>query len=288
MSALFYYILIKPVSFLPFPLLYLFSDFLYLLFYYVIGFRKKVIRGNLSRSFPKLELSEIKSIERKFYKHLVDLILESAKLYSISESQLQKHFIKRNPEVLNRFFEEGKSVIIVSGHYNNWEMAGTSFPFQTKHDTLGIYNPFHNKFFNKKTLKSRSRFGSTLIPHHHAKRYMLRHKKHPIATVFGIDQSPTSHKHIYWNTFLGQDTAWFVGAEKYAREFNYPVLYLHIIKVKRGYYEMKFEIIEENPANTSDGEILEKSIRYLEQKILEKPEYWLWSHRRWKRKREAV
>ncbi|MCD6597999.1 MAG: lysophospholipid acyltransferase family protein [Bacteroidales bacterium] len=288
MSALLYYIVIKPISFLPFPLLYLLSDIVYFFLYYVISFRKKVVRENLTHSFPAMDLSEIKVIEQKFYKHLADIFLESLKLFSISENQLRKRFIKRNPEVINRFYDEGRSVIIVGGHYNNWEMAAISSNFQIKHQTLGIYSPFHNKYFNKKISESRSRFGITLVPQHFVKRYIVRNKDLLTVTVFGIDQSPTSRKHIYWNTFLKQDTAWFVGAEKYAREFNSPVLYIRIIKVKRGYYEMEFEILEENPANTPEGEITEKTARFLEQEILEKPEYWLWSHRRWKRKREAA
>jgi KDO2-lipid IV(A) lauroyltransferase len=254
--------------------------------YYVISFRKKIVRGNLSRSFPEKKLSEIKVIERKFYKHLADIILESLKLFSISKNQLQKRFVMQNPEVLNQFYDQGKSVIIVAAHYNNWEMAGTSFDFQIKHKTLGIYSPLHNKFFNKKTLKSRSRFGAILVPQNIAVRYILRYQNQLSAIVFGIDQSTPSTKHVFWNTFLNQETAWVAGAEIYARKFNYPVVYAHFIKVKRGYYETIFELLEENPAHTKEGEITEKYTRYLEQKIIEKPEYWLWSHRRWKRKRD--
>ncbi len=287
MSAFVYYLLIKPVSFLPFPLLYLLSDFVYLILYYVLSFRKKVVRKNLTNSFPGKNSSEIRVIERKFYKHLTDIILESLKLFSISKNQLQKHFVMQNPEVLNHFYNQGKSVIIVAAHYNNWEMAGTSFDFQIKHKTLGIYSPLHNKFFNKKTIKSRSKFGSILVNHRMVMRYMVRYQDQLTATVFGIDQSPPSTKHVFWNTFLNQDTAWVAGAELYAKKFNYPVIYAHFIKVKRGFYEAVFELLEENPAETDEGVVTEKYTRYLEQKIIEKPEYWLWSHRRWKRKRNG-
>lgn len=288
MSAIVYYLIIKPISFLPYPLLYLLSDIVYLILYYVISFRKKVVRGNLTRSFPALDISEIKIIERKFYKHLADIFLESLKLFSISENQLRKRFSKSNPQVLNRFYEEGKSVIIVGGHYNNWEMAAIASNFQVKHPSLGIYSPFQNKYFKKKISESRSRFGVILVPQIHVKRYMVRYQDQLTATIYGIDQSPTSRKNIVWNTFMNQETSWFVGAERYAREFNYPVVYAHIIKVKRGFYEMEFKVIEENPGNTAEGAIIEKYVRYLEQKIIEKPEFWLWSHRRWKRKRESI
>ena len=288
MSAIVYYLIIKPISFLPFPLLYLVSDFIYLIMYYVISFRKKIVRGNLLRSFPEKKLSEIKVIERKFYKHLADIILESLKLFSISKNQLQKRFVIQNPEVLNHFYDLGKSVIIVAAHYNNWEMAGTSFDFQIKHNTLGIYSPFTNEFFNKKTVKSRSKFGAILIHHHMVMRFMVRYQNQRTATVFGIDQSPPSTRHVFWNTFLNQDTAWVAGAELLAKKFNYPVIYAHFIKLKRGYYEAVFELLEENPARTADGEVTKKYSHYLEQKIVEKPEYWLWSHRRWKRQRGNI
>ena len=282
MSAIVYHLLIKPISFLPYPLLYLLSDIVSMILYYVISFRKKVIRGNLTRSFPAMDVSEIKIIERKFYKHLADVFLESLKLFSISENQLRKRFIKRNPQVLNRFYEEGKSVIIVGVGVSTRPRQSSTCYFQIKHTCLGIYSPFHNKYFKKKSSESRSRFGVILVPHLQVKRYMIRYQDQLTATIYGIDQSPTSRKNIFWNTFLNQDTAWFVGAEKYAREFNYPVVYTHIIKAKRGYYEMEFKVIEENPGNTAEGEIIEKYVRYLEQKIVKKPEFWLWSHRRWK------
>jgi KDO2-lipid IV(A) lauroyltransferase len=247
-----------------------------------------VVRGNLVRSFPDKNISEIQEIEKKFYRHLGDIFLESLKLFSISEKQLRKRFVKRNPEVMNHFYEEGKSVIVVASHYNNWEMAGTSFSFDTKHTILGIYNPFRNKFFDKITVQSRSKFGAILTPMNLVLRYMARYKQEVSATVFGLDQNPSSHKNIYWIPFLNQETPWFVGAERYARKFNYPVIYAHFIKVKRGYFEMEFEVMEENPGQTKEQEITNKYVRHLERIIREQPEYWLWTHRRWKRKREAI
>ncbi len=290
MSAIVYYLFIKPVSLLPFPVLYAFSDILYYIIYYVMGLRKKVVRGNLAKSFPEKSLAEIKSIEKKFYKHLSDISLESFKLFSISEKQLRKRFVKRNPELMNLFYEQGKNVIVVGSHYNNWEMAGTSFCFDIKHTTLGIYSPFSNKFFNKKTVNSRSKFGAVLVPMNLVKRYMVQYRNQFTATVFGLDQNPSSHKNIYWISFLNQETPWFMGAELFARKYNYPVIYAHFIKVKRGYFEMEFEVLEKDPASTKEGELTEKYVRCLERIIREQPEYWLWSHKRWKRagERETV
>ena len=286
MSALVYYLFLKPISWLPFPVIYAVSDLLFYILYYLVRFRRNVVRGNLQRSFPEKDIVEIREIERQFYRHLGDIFLESFKLFSISEKQLSKRFVKRNPEVLNRYYEEGQNVIVVASHYNNWEMAGTSFPFGIKHTALGIYNPFRNAFFNTKMVQSRSKFGAILVPMKLVLRYMAQYKDQVTATVFGLDQNPSSHKNIYWIPFLNQETPWYVGAELYARKFNYPVIYAHFIKVKRGFFEMEFEVIEENPGKTRDQEITEKYVRHLEGIIRAQPEYWLWTHRRWKRKRE--
>ena len=285
MSAVFYYLIIKPLSFLPFWILYRLSDIFFLISYFVIPYRKKVIRANLTHSFPQKSKKEIRSLERKFYRHLGDLIVESVKLFSISSKNLQKRYKKRNPEVMNRLYDQRESVIVIAGHYNNWEMAGAAFPFLLKHKILGIYAPLHDKFFNKKVNESRGAFGSLMIPMRLTKRYMVQLMNELIAPCFGADQSPTASKHVVWLKFLNQDTAFFIGPEKYAIEFDFPVVYCAFHKVKRGYYEMEFEVVEENPRNTSPGEITEKHVRLLENQILEKPEFWLWSHRRWKQKK---
>jgi len=283
MVAVIYYLFIKPISWLPFPIIYLLSDFMYPILYYVIRFRRNIVRGNLVRSFPGKNTREIRSIEKKFYRHLSDLFLESFKLFSVSEKQLRRRFVKRNPEVLNRLYETGKSVILVGGHYNNWEMAGTSFCFGLQHTILGIYNPFSNKFFDKKTMQSRSKFGLVLVSKYLTLRYMIKYKDRPTATLFVFDQSPPSDKNIYWIRFLNQDTAWFTGVEKYAKLFNYPVVYGHMIKEKRGFYSMEFEVVEEDVARIPDGYLTEKIVSILEREIRNQPEYWLWTHRRWKR-----
>lgn len=285
--AVLYYLLIKPISLLPLPVTYLlFSDFLYALLFHVIGFRKKVVWTNLTNSFPEKTEAERRQIMKQFYRHFVDLILESIRMFSMPKAEIIRRMILPNPEVLDQYYDAGRSVFIVAGHYNNWELAALVLNARVKHQAAGIYTPLQNPFFNKKLQESRGKLGLELIPKRETGAYFKRTQQHPTATIFGTDQSPTHSRHVHWTRFLNQDTAVMVGSEKYSRQYNYPVIFGFIKKVKRGHYEMRFEVLEDNPATTTDGEITERHTRWLEQEILEAPQYWLWSHKRWKRKRE--
>jgi KDO2-lipid IV(A) lauroyltransferase len=174
----------------------------------------------------------------------------------------------------------------VAGHYNNWEMWAQSCNLQMKHQAVGIYTPLRNKFFNKKFADSRGRYKVVLLPKDEVKKYFKENKELLTAVVFGTDQSPGPNtKRVYWMDFLNQDTAVMFGSEKYATEYNYPVIYAGVTKRKRGWYETRFELLEPDPSSAPYGSITEKHTRRLEQDILEHPEYYLWTHRRWKRKR---
>lgn len=285
-SAIVYYLIITPLSLLPFWVLYHLSDSLYYVIFYLIRFRKNVVLGNLTNSFPDKNQAEIKQIAKKFYRHFCDLIMESVKLFTISKEELLARSKHANPEMLNKFYEQGKSIIIVAGHYNNWEMWAQSCNLQMKHQAVGIYTPLSNRFFNKKFAESRGRYDVVLLPKDDVKSF-FRDKKDLIkAVVFGTDQSPSPHtKKVYWLNFMNQDTAVMFGSEKYAKEYNYPVIFAAIDKVKRGFYTITFELLEDNPTSSDYGEITERHTRRLEQQILQRPEYYLWTHRRWKRKR---
>jgi KDO2-lipid IV(A) lauroyltransferase len=284
-----FYFILKPLSLLPLPVLYLISDFLYLLIYHIVGYRKKVVFTNLYNSFPQKNTEEITEIATKFYKHFCDVMIESIKIFSISVQELGKRIKIRNPELANRFYYQGKSILVVGGHYNNWELYAVSCNTHTKLKFSGIYTPLSNKFFNKKMIESRSKFGTVLVPKKDVKKYFEQNKDKLTATVFGADQSPSAtKKKTYWTRFLNQDTAVMFGSEKYAKEYNYPVLFIKIDKIKRGYYEGNFEIITEGPQSMAYGEITEKHTKALEEQILEKPEFWLWTHKRWKVKKEDV
>ncbi|HEY1872342.1 MAG TPA: lysophospholipid acyltransferase family protein [Chitinophagaceae bacterium] len=284
MSRVLYYLVLKPLSYLPLKLLYLLSDFLYLLLYKGFRYRKKVVRNNLLNSFPHKSTKDIIDIEKKFYSHFCDLIVESIRLFSISEKELRQRSKLLNPDVMNQLYCKGKSLIIVAGHYNNWEMGAAILGVQVKHHIVGIYTPMTNKFFDKKFLESRERFGLEMLSKKIVKDGFEKNKDLLTATLFATDQSPTYSKRVHWTMYLNQPTPVLLGAERFAREYDFPVAYVYNNKIKRGYYEMEVRILEKDPTQTNDGEITEKHTRWLEKQIEEAPQYWLWTHKRWKRK----
>ncbi|MCB9252127.1 MAG: lysophospholipid acyltransferase family protein [Flavobacteriales bacterium] len=274
------------MSYLPHRVLYIFSDFLYLVIYKLIGYRQEVVRGNLKNSFPDKDLSDIKSIEKKFYMHFCDLIVESIKMFSLTTAELNKRAILLNAEVVDEYFEKGQSILITGGHYQNWEMNGCILGQQLKHDVVGIYTPMSNSFFNEKFLESRGKFGIDLLSNRQVRLGLEGNKDRITATIFATDQSPTHSKKVYWTRFLNQETAILIGTEKFSREYNYPVVFISVSKVRRGYYEMRAEVLVHDPSQMKEGEISEIHTRRLEKDILNAPQFWLWTHKRWKRKRK--
>lgn len=283
-SPIIYYVLVIPISYLPFRLLYWISDLVYFVAYYIIGYRKNVVQGNLKKSFPHLKDDELKLIEKKFYKHFADFLVESAKSISISNKEIKKRCAIINPELINQYHDEGKNVVVLCGHYNNWEYYAVGIAQQMKHKTIAAYRPLKNKFFDDVILKSRQRFGIEMLSMRSIPRYFSKMKNgdNPTMSIMVNDQSPGNPKTAYWNTFLNQETGWMKGAEKLARKYNQIVMFGCIRKVKRGFYEVTFYPITENPKNEKDGFILDKHAEYLEMVIQENPQYWLWSHKRWK------
>ncbi|MCW3070226.1 MAG: Lipid biosynthesis acyltransferase [Bacteroidetes bacterium] len=286
-NRLLYYLVILPISSLPFPVLYALSDFLYVIFYHVTGYRKKVILGNIQRSFPEKTEKEHIVICKKFYHHFCDLTLESLKTFTISEKQVAKRVIFKNPELIDKYYEQGRSVIIAGGHYNNWEIFAVAVDALIKHKAIGIYKPLSNKYFDEKMRNTRSKYGLYMISTRDVKKVFDEEINNLTATIFAIDQSPSNPDNCYWMEFLNQETGVLFGAEKYAREYNYPVVYGRINKEKRGHYSFEFFEVTDKPLETAYGEITEKATKMLEQDIRNQPEYWLWSHRRWKHKKPA-
>jgi KDO2-lipid IV(A) lauroyltransferase len=228
---------------------------------------------------------EQKEICRKFYKHFCDLILESIKTFTISDSQVKKRVVFKNPELMNNYYDKGRSIIIAGGHYNNWELFAVAFDDLIKHHAVGIYKPLNDKFFNDKLLKTRSKYGLQMLSTKKVKHFFEENKNMLSAVIFAIDQSPSNPKSAYWMKFLNQDTGVLFGAEKYAVEYNYVVLYGRINKEKRGYYSFEMFDVSDEPTKTGYGEITRTVTELLEKDILKQPEYWLWSHRRWKHKK---
>lgn len=274
------------ISVLPFPVLYFVSDIFYFLVYYVIGYRRKVVRQNLKNAFPERSDAEIKKIEKDFYQYFCDIFLETFKTLSISRKKMLQYGVMdpAAKKLFDDYHAQNKSIIIVMGHYGNWEWGGNSFSLECKQQLYVIYHPLVNKNFNELIIKMRKRFGTDLIPMKETFRDMVKLRGKITATAFIADQTPRPDN-AYWTTFLNQDTPVFWGTEKIAQKMNYPIVFVKIKRVKRGYYELFAETLIEKPAETKEGEISEIHTRKLEKDIIEQPEIWLWSHRRWKHKR---
>jgi KDO2-lipid IV(A) lauroyltransferase len=282
-AKLAYYLVILPISYLPLRILYLFSDSLFLLLISVIPYRNKVIEANLRKSFPEKSTLELKRLKRKFYRHFCDLLAEGIKNLTISEKKLKKRFTVKNPELLEDLYKKNKSVLLVSGHYNNWEWLITAQNFLFSHQAMGIGMPMTSKFWDRKINERRTRFGMKVM---HAKNFKAEIKANlhtPIAILTLADQSPGNSRKSYWMNFLNQKTAVLFGAEQMAHEFDFSVVFFILHKVKRGQYQMELKMISEEPRECNWGEITEQHVQLLEQEINKNPSFWLWSHNRWKR-----
>lgn len=285
-----YYLALPFIYFLaalPFKALYAFSDFLCFILYHVIGYRRDVVEGNLRNSFPEKSEKEIKEISKKYYHYMCDLILESLKKININEKEALEHCRFSETTILDKLRSENKSVIILMGHYGNWEWAGSTFTLSTNYQLYVVYKTLSNKYFENLMCKTRTMFGTRLIKMENTLKDILNNKNNPSAYAFIADQTPFP-QHAYWTNFLNQDTPLFTGAEKIAKKLNFPVVFVNIVREKRGYYTIYEELLFENPKETKDNEITEAYIRRLEQEIIKMPETWLWSHRRWKHKRQLT
>lgn len=274
------------VAILPFPLLYHLSDGLYLLMYHIIGYRRKVVFENLHRSFPEKTETEIKAIADEFYKHFCDITLESIKALVMSKKTLKKRVTFSGQPVLEALYQAKKSVVIVMGHMGNWEWGGIRFGLAQGriHELYAIYHPLKHPYFDQLVYHLRTRFKSKLIPMNNVLRQVIRNKDKITATTFITDQAP-SYEHTFWTTFLNQDTPVFLGAEKIAKSLDYPIVYIGIKKLGRGFYDIHAELLVENPKDFLPNQITALHTQRLEQDINAQPAYWLWSHRRWKRQK---
>lgn len=286
MSRILFYLFLKPLSMLPLRVLYVFSTGLFYLLYYGAGYRKKVVVGNLRRSFPEKSEQEITTLAKAFYRHLCDLIFESVRMFSMGKAEIERRAIVTNPDFVKEFEQLNKGIVLIAGHYNSWEMMGTAFPLFSKLPVVALYSPIKDPFFSKVLSDSRGKYGLDLIPKQEAKALFKEWNGKPVIYLFGGDQSPTSSKKSFWMEFLNQDTAVAFGTEKFAKEYDCAVVFGDIQKVKRGYYTMTFSMISERPLEEEHGAITIKHTRKLEEIIRAEPQYWLWTHKRWKRKRE--
>lgn len=288
MSKVLYYLLLWPLSRLPLGVLHGLSTGIFYVLYHVVGYRKGVVMGNLRRSFPDHSAAEIQAIAEGFYRHFCDLLVESVRMFAMDKADFQRQAYVTNPEFVRNLEAAGRSVILVAGHYNSWEMMGTAFPMFTTMPVQALYAPIKDPFMNRVLSASRGKFGLELVPKQQATQMFEANRDTPTVYLFGADQSPSSSKNSFWMEFLHQDTAVAFGTEKYAKLYDCTVIFGDIQKVKRGYYTMTFSMITDTPQAEEHGFITRQHTQMLEKIIRQDPRYWLWTHKRWKRRREEA
>jgi Lauroyl/myristoyl acyltransferase len=271
----------------PFWVLFIISNLFYYLAFYIIGYRKKVVMSNLKNAFPEKSEAEIYNITKKFYKYLADIMVESLKGFTMSRKDIIKRHKILNPEILESYFEKNISIIGVSGHYGNWEWGSMSGGLQVKHHNVAYYKTLSNPYIDRFLKRSRQKCSTQLVSITETFDTFLTNKDNACAFLMIADQSPSNADRAIWINFLGIETAFLHGPEKYARMYNLPVLYIDIRPVRRGYYELELIPITDAPNELKEGELTRLYGNILEQRIRERPQYWIWSHRRWKHSRQA-
>ncbi len=288
------YILVYPfiwlISKLPFPLLYAFSDGCYILVYRILGYRKKTVRYNLETAFPDKTLNEIRSIERKFYHHLCDMFLEMIKSLSISEDELKKRYLFTNPEILVNYENQGQSTSVMMGHFASYEWV-FALQLYLKNPGHAIYKKIANKYFDRLVHKIRGKWKANLVPSKKAFATIEKLQKEGAVTAYGFisDQSPKPNRSRFWTSFLGHDLPFATGAERIAKMYDLPIIFLATTKVKRGYYKAHLTVLSENITKEKEGSAISAFAKALEQQILVEPHLYLWTHKRFKHlgKKEA-
>jgi len=276
---------------LPMPVLFLISDLLFFPMVYHIGrYRRKVVRRNLQNSFPDYAPLELKRIERRFYRHFCDNFQETVRVLAMSEKEAKKRMVFVNPEVLTTLAEKGQGVLLVLGHYGNWEYQPFLFSYLKANglqESFNVYRPLKNVAFDELMKKIRIHFGGSNVTKNETYRTVIRLRKKDMTGLFGMvsDQSPSRNNLIYWTTFLNQDTSILTGPERMAKQTGFAVVYSDVSKTSRGCYQSEFKVISETPDTTAEFEITEKYARLMEKTILRDPAFWLWTHKRWKHKR---
>ncbi len=284
-SALFYYGIVIPFSSLPSRVLYLISDLVFILIYHIVRYRRKVVMQNLQNSFPTHSKKENQVIAKKFYRQFCDTLIEGIKGLTMSREDIHSRMFNRNPELINNYFDQGKSVIITTGHYYSWEWWFLGIDTPVKHKIVLIYKELSNRYLENKLKHIRSSFGVLPLPFQEVRTFFKDRENGSYGYVFGSDQAPHNAKKAYWTWFLNQETPVAFGAEKFAVEKDIPVVFCRIYKIRRGYYEFEYVDIESNPTATQYGDITAKYTAILEETIAKDPVGWLWTHKRWKREK---
>ncbi|KAF2515715.1 lysophospholipid acyltransferase family protein [Flavobacterium foetidum] len=281
------YILAYPflwlISILPFRIFYWFSDFVYFLVYRIIGYRKKVVRENLALTLPHLTDSERKEIEKKFYKHMCDMFLEMIKTMSISPEEMEKRFHVTNIELVQDYAKKGKSIILVASHYASYEWLLTINP-KLGFQGVAVYKRLANRYFDELIRKIRTKYNTEMIETRKAIPTMAQNQRDGKLCLYGLasDQSPKVDRIFHTMKFMGIEVPVHTGAEMLAKKYDLSVISVEVRKVKRGFYEATFVPIADNPKDYPDFEITAKYLKDVEKQIYEAPEFYLWTHKRWK------
>lgn len=281
------FILVYPflwiISILPFRILYLISDGVYILLYYLIGYRRKVVDDNLKLVFPNKTKAELTIIKKEFYRHLCDMFLEMIKTMSISKKSLDKRFKIINPEELKRLESLNKSIILMYGHYASWEWSIAIQNYINFHG-YGVYKRLANKYFDKLARGIRSKFNTSLISTKETISVIENNESKGIKSVMAFisDQSPRLTNDVYWSKFMGIEVPCFTGAERLAKKLDFTIAYLKVNKVNRGFYEAEVIVLAENPKTFKDYQLTDIFNREVEKQIYDAPEYYFWTHKRWK------
>ncbi len=274
------------ISKLPFRLFYWFSDCIYILVYYIIGYRKKIVRNNILIALPHLSEEKRLLIEKKFYHHMCDMFLEMIKTMSISSEEMKERFKITNIELLKEYEQKNKSIILLAAHYASWEWL-LSINESTSFKCYGVYKKVNNRYFDAKVRAIRSKFKSELVTTDNTIALINDNEKNKIVSLYGLasDQSPQVHKTFHWQQFMGITVPVHTGAEMLAKRYDLEVVFAKVKKVKRGYYEATFVPIAKNPKSIPDYEITDAYLKEVEQQIVEAPEFYFWTHKRWKLRR---
>ena len=271
------------ISILPFRIFYWFSDFVYFLVYHVIGYRRKTVRENLALTLPHLSDVERKEIEKKFYQHMCDMFLEMIKTMSITPEEMEKRFTITNMDLFHEYENKGKSVVLVASHYASWEWLLT-LNKRMLFNGVGVYKKIANPYFDKLVRKIRGKYDAELVETKKAIPLMAQNQRDGILSLYGLasDQSPKLDRIFHSMKFMGIEVPVHTGAEMLAKKYDLSVIFIKVKKVGRGYYEASIVPIADNPKEYENFEITEKYLREVEKQIYEAPEYYLWTHKRWK------
>ena len=275
------------ISILPFRIFYLLSDAVYFLVYYVIGYRKKTVRANIALALPHLSEEERLSIEKKSYRHLCDMFMEMTKTMTISSEEMNKRFTITNLEVIKEYEKKEKSIMLLASHYASWEWLIT-LNQKVSYQGIGVYKKISNKYFDKLIRDIRSRYNTELVTTSKTIPLIAHNQKNGILSIYGLasDQSPKHDRIFHWDSFMGVEVPVHTGAEMLAKKHDLNVIFAKVKKVKRGYYEATLIPLSDDPRSVPDFGITHAFIKEVEKQIYEAPEYYFWTHKRWKHRRQ--